>query len=111
LRSFSKLIFTLKSIFFIIRINPGVKNELFDLNFVICSYTAALSAGLALLNLLPCYGFDGQHIFNLLAEVALGVCGVRSPTVTSTVAAGFTAVGTGCLLAWLFTAVRKLILL
>jgi membrane-associated protease RseP (regulator of RpoE activity) len=62
------------------------------------------------LNLLPCYGFDGQHIFNLLSELALGACGVRSPTVTSTVAAGFTAVGTGCLLAWLFTAVRKLIL-
>ncbi|KAF4518361.1 hypothetical protein B566_EDAN007088 [Ephemera danica] len=74
-----------------------------------CSYLAALSAGLALLNLLPCYGFDGQHITNLLLERAFACCGVRSPAVASTVGAGFTAVGTGCLLAWLTTAVWKLV--
>ncbi|XP_059474280.1 membrane-bound transcription factor site-2 protease [Neocloeon triangulifer] len=73
------------------------------------SYLAALSAGLALLNMLPCYGFDGQHIMFLLSEVVLGWCGVRSSTITSMVAGGFTAVGTSCLLAWLFTAICKII--
>ncbi|CAB3381324.1 Hypothetical predicted protein [Cloeon dipterum] len=73
------------------------------------SYLAALSAGLALLNLLPCYGFDGQHIFQALSEAALAWCGVRSASVASTVSAGFTAVGTSCLLAWLFSAFWKII--
>ncbi|KAJ8682098.1 hypothetical protein QAD02_017890 [Eretmocerus hayati] len=34
-----------------------------------CKYTAQFSAGLAIINVIPCFYFDGQHIVTLLIDV------------------------------------------
>lgn len=47
-------------------------NQLFHTLAVLCRQICIFSSGLAVVNAIPCFFFDGQHIFTVVANYLLG---------------------------------------
>lgn len=74
---------------------------------LLCRYLCVLSAGLAVLNTIPCYYFDGQHIIMALIHCYLRPI-IQSQSMRQTIAMAVTSLGTLFLIVNLvYTIVQK----
>lgn len=70
-------------------------------------YTASLSSGLAVLNVVPCFMLDGQHIARVLVEV---IFRTSDKTLKSIILLSLTIVGTLLIVLNIIFGVLKLLL-
>lgn len=83
-------------------LNPEVPEAL----ALLCKYIAIFSSGLAVINVVPCFFFDGQYIINTLAQFLLRPR-VRHKSLRQAIALTITAIGTFFLLINLIYSIFK----
>lgn len=86
-----------------------IPSSLPDAAVLLCKYIVTFSAGLGIINIIPCFYLDGQYIINAVAEIVLGRHVTQKPA-RQAVAMGITILGTFLLIFNFVVQVWKLIL-
>lgn len=85
---------------------PYLSARLPDMGELFCHYLVSFSGALAILNVVPCFFLDGQHIIRVLVDL---LCGCLEPGIRSIISLTFTIIGSILLVANLIVGVWQLL--